>query len=187
MKTFNLPKKLIDKISSDGEHTSQYTLFPTGLSSKLMEMTFVPFIAGLSAQIKDYYNYYRMEEEIRTGKPINYEYPRGILAVYDSLKNSLIHGSKNRNPVIYALFMGNLGVCHGFRDSGDYFKSQRIKELWENKKPLRKFGRPVEGFCGANFGVKGSIYPNVDFISVDTEKGLLFLIQFKNSLFEIKD
>src|SRR3989339_105931 len=84
----------------------------------------------------------------------------------------------------YTLFQK--GICYGFQDSGDYFKSEHTKRIYENKIPIIKNQSIENGLQRFRVGVTNFLYPYSDLIEVDTKKGVLYCIQLKESIEIIK-
>jgi len=174
MDEFMPSQRILEEICSDLTPIRQYFYIPTALSKRKMEETCRGITCAVSNQIAEYYKWgVDIIENMETQK---------MVLIFDALLNSIFHGSKNVDPVSYGLFIGDKGVCHGFRDSGDYFKSEEIKRLFENKIPLTEFGIAEPGISGHSYGVRGYIYGYSDFIEVDTSKGVLYCVQLKKSL-----
>lgn len=152
-----------------------YTQFPAYTSFAQFEYTLCSFIAGLSSQIA---------ENFKWG-PDPHKYLNGqrMMLVVDGLRNAMLHGSKNKSPVEYGLFMGDLGVCHGFRDAGNYFKSEKIKNIFENKTQITNFTESQDDdYETCHIGVNKNIYPHSDIIEVDNNAGILYCVQLKERL-----
>ncbi len=100
--------------------------------------------------------------------------------VIEPLKNAMSHGAKPGDPIVIGIFLGDDGVCLGFWDGGDYFKSEETKKLFESRKKPEQRGKKT-CVSGSHLGV-GWIYHYTDIIEVDTETGILYLAQLKKNL-----
>jgi len=181
MDEFMPSRRVLEKICSNSTPVRNYTYFPTNFNPDEMYKTFNPFIAGLIHQIAEHYQWdVNLMENMNT---------QAIVLVVDALSNAVVHGSKNRNPVIMGLFMGENGVCYGFRDSGDFFKSEKTKHILENKLNIEEFDKSAlaSEFECCNLGFKASIYPNVDDIEIDTKKGVFYCVQLKDGCLSAKN
>lgn len=74
-------------------------------------------------------------------------------------------------------FFGSKGVCYGFNDGGNFFKKPEIKNQLENKISFEEFDKNPRGDC-CNVGFD-LIYRDSDFIEVDSNKGILYLVQLR--------
>ena len=176
--TFFRPSQKVLETICDGELYSQYITIPLeGQSNKTLEEGLTSFLNGLLYQIASHYRWNkvgkRLDTEMNTQK---------IVIVWEAMTNAIAHGSKRKDPVTIGLFLGNKGACYGFKDSGDYFKRDEIKEIYENKQPIQNFGEAIEGLSGCHAGVNCYIFKNSDLIEVDTLEGVLYCVQLKSSL-----
>lgn len=176
MEYFMPSEKIIKKIQGNFPLIKQYTSFPLKLNPRVAEETIRTFLTGIMHQVAEYYRW-----ELDIGKNMD---SQKLLVISEAINNGIIHGSKNKDFMDFGLFLGTKGVCYGFRDKGNYFKDEKIKEKWENKIALTEFGKGLEGFgnYGCKVGVNEIIYECSDIIEVDTEKGILYCVQFKKSL-----
>jgi hypothetical protein len=92
----------------------------------------------------------------------------------EGIKNAIAHGPKEKEFFEYGLFLGDEGICQGFRDFGDYFKSEEIKKIWENK--ISRESTNKSSFSGKGIGNE-AMYELSDLIEVDIEKGILYCTQ----------
>ncbi|GAI37326.1 unnamed protein product, partial [marine sediment metagenome] len=131
-------------------------------------------VSGLLYQIAEYYRW-----ALDITKNMNTQKVGEVFG--ESLTNAISHGSGNRYPVFYGLFMGDKGVCYGFQDRGDFFKRKDIKEKFENKEHPEEFNKGLEGLSGGKYGID-VIFNSSDIIEVDIGEGILYCVQFKKSL-----
>lgn len=170
--------RVLEEICGDREElVFHYIEIPSGLSNKQIERTLRSILVGTIYQVAENFKWgLDVRGQMRTKK---------LLIVNEALKNAVVHGSRNQSSVQYGLFLGDLGVCYGFRDGGDYFRSEEVKRLFESKTPVTRFQRPTEEFLrlsGWGAGVNKHIYPYSDIIEVDTGEGVLYCVQYKRSL-----
>lgn len=170
---FRPSQKILDDICSDSNLLVQYIHIPTELSPENKDL----LMRGLySATVHYIAEVYKWGVDV-----LNNMKTENIQIVAHALENAIFHGSKNLDPVVFGLFLGDKGVCYGFKDSGDYFRSEEIKRLFESKSRLKEFGRSEEHWAGGRVGVS-VIYDATDIIEVDIVKGILYCVQLKDSL-----
>lgn len=99
---------------------------------------------------------------------------------YEAVKNSFAHGKLDFDKILIGHYIGDLGVCFGFYDGGDYFKNENIKNQYENKIPVKNFNKNPRISCRGN-GTK-RIFKFSDFIEVDSKKGILYIGKYKRSI-----
>ena len=117
--------------------------------------------------IEDYYRFH-------LGKKFESLHPMVLHVIREAIQNSQQHRLRCDSPIVYCLFIGEKGVCHGFHDGGEYFKRDEIKRIFETKTPLREFDQRVPS---RRIGVRDYIYPYSDVIEVDTNAGVLYCAQ----------
>jgi len=169
-------RRILEKICNETNPNPirQYTYFPTNFIPGKMHETINPFILGLIHQVAEHYSWeINLMENMDT---------QAIVLVADALSNAVVHGSKNVDPIIMGLFMGEKGVCYGFRDSGDFFKSEETKKIIENRVRMENFDNSslASDFECCNLGFNLNIYSNADYLEVDTEKGIFYCVQLKD-------
>src|SRR3989339_176609 len=152
-------KRILETICDEEIPITTYTLFQKGMKKEQEEKLMKSFLTGLIYQIAENYNYSAKINQIDTGKI---------------------------EPIKFGLFMGSKGICYGFQDSGDYFKSEHTKRIYENKIPIIKNQSIENGLQRFRVGVTNFLYPYSDLIEVDTKKGVLYCIQLKESIEIIK-
>lgn len=170
--------RVLEEICGDREELIFYhTRIPSGLSQRQIEATLTLILVGAMNQIAENFGW---------GLGIqNRMNAQRVIVVWEALKNAIVYGSRNQAPVYYGLFLGDKGVCHGFKDEGDYFKSEDVKRRFENKDTITEFQQVPEefsGFSGYRAGVNHHIYPYSDIIEVDTGEGVLYCVQYRRSL-----
>lgn len=165
-------KNVLEKICSEGENL--LISYETYINSQEGSPDPV-FAAGLFSKICAFY---RIElSEINESRLS----VQKVYNVYgEASKNCINHGSKTEEFSI-GLFLGDLGVCYGFKDKGDYFKSEKIKHQYENKIKITEFNSNFFGET-CHYGINDHIFPNSDLIEVDVEKGILYCVQFKENI-----
>ena len=171
-------KRILETICDEEIPITTYTLFQKGMKKEQEEKLMKSFLTGLIYQIAENYNYSAKINQIDTGK---------ILSVpMEAIRNCYSHNPEQIEPIKFGLFMGSKGICYGFQDSGDYFKSQHTKRIYENKIPIIKNQSIENGLQRFRVGVTNFLYPYSDLIEVDTKKGVLYCIQLKESIEIIK-
>ena len=171
-------KRILETICDEEIPITTYILFQTGRKKEQEEKLMRSFLTGLIYQIMDNYNCITKINQIDTGK---------ILSVpIEAIKNCFSHNPKQIEPIKFGLFMGSKGICYGFQDSGNYFKSKNTKKIYEHKIPIIKNQSIENGNQRFRVGVTNFIYPYSDLIEVDTKKGILYCVQLKESIGMIK-
>jgi hypothetical protein len=164
MELFMPGKRILEAICWDDSAQRQYVTFPANAG----EVILVSYLDNVRMQVEWLYrHWFKVEFDKINGQK--------ILVPWEALHNSWVHGSKDGNPFTYGFFAAKKGVCHGFKDGGGYFKNKKVKLVYENKVPLKKFDKSVDGH---RIGVNYYIYPNSDIIEVDTSSGVLYCAQF---------
>lgn len=174
MELFKPSKRILETICADNKLITQYTVFPPNSSEEALEDTIRTGVSGLIYQVAEYY---RWSLDIR--KNMNTQRFGEVFG--EALTNAISHGSKNKYLVFYGLFMGDKGVCHGFKDRGYFFRREDIKRKFESKEHPKEFNKGLEGFSGGKYGID-LIFDSSDIIEVDTKKGVLYCVQFKENL-----
>jgi hypothetical protein len=175
MELFKPSKKVLETICGRQTPTILYEIYPRPKTSLMREKQTHLFVSGLSAKLCEFY---RINLNDETRKQL------GIQQVWEvsgeMLKNCFDHGPKNKD-IFFGLFLGNKGICYGFQDGGDYFKSDKIKYQYENKIEITDFDRStLRANCQS--GVNDFIYHFADRIEVDAEKGILYCVQLKETI-----
>ncbi len=142
------------------------------------------FMSGVLEEIFVFYKYPFSQTINMPPEKVDYQKVGEVIG--DALENGLVHGG--REKVVLGLFLGKKGACYGFQDFGDYFKRDEVKRAWENKdlgfvlKNCR-IGDFHVGQAGSGFkiGVGEYIFPNSDRIFVDTNEGILYCVQMRES------
>ena len=168
MGSFDLSDEVIDFISTQEDNIGKYN-FNLFRSKNLgiQESLFRALSSGVLSTIS---NFYFLESYD------NFNFKRFSKIYVEGIKNSLQHGSLDSPFVTYSLFLGDRGLCHGFWDSGNYFKSTDVKNLWENKIPIKSTKKNPSGLGNP------MIYNASDLIFVNAEKGILYCAQSHENL-----
>lgn len=176
---FRPSKKILEQICKDEEDLETiYYIVPYRDGTERIKVSLDDMICstitGLSYIVA---SYYRWALDIQANMDTQ---SMGML-ILEPLRNALDHGSKEGDAVTIGLFLGPEGICLGFKDQGDYFKSEEIKTLFESRTLPEKRGEKQSYLSGAGLGV-GITYKSADIIEVDTEKGILYCVKFKKNL-----
>jgi hypothetical protein len=132
--------------------------------------------AGVFESIREYYHINHKEEN---RKRLAVQLVWNVFG--EATKNCIEHSLKGREVFTIGFYFGVGGVCYGFNDNGNYFKNDEIKSQYENKLRINKFDKnTLENNCQS--GVNQYIYPYSDLIEVDSKKGILYCVQFKESI-----
>jgi hypothetical protein len=180
MLDFMPSQRILEEICGEVSPKVQYTVFPadpdfpSDSSKERWEETLRHFTTGLIYQIAD--NFMWAVEPVKKMKT------QKIGLAPEAIQNALAYSPINTEPIVYGLFMGPKGVCHGFKDGGDFFRSEAVKEMFENKVWIKEFDEAIKGVSGWRIGVNRHIYPFSDIIEVDTKEGILYCVQLKSSL-----
>lgn len=95
-----------------------------------------------------------------------------IMFIKEALKNVNDHG---RMPLSLKVFLTPSRMVTGFRDSGDFYKDEKVKEKIESRKEFpQKPQRIKEGRKLCSLGIS-EMYQMSDLIYVDTLTGTLYL------------
>jgi hypothetical protein len=129
--------------------------------------------SGLFSRIQEYYKIGLEPKRLSIQKVWN--------VFGEAAKNSVDHSLSGKEIFTIGYYFGDKGVCYGFNDGGDYFKNEKIKHQYENKIRITEFDQSTLEDC-SQVGVNSHIYPYSDKIEVDSEKGILYCVQLKNSI-----
>lgn len=165
MDLFKPSGKILEKICENKKKlVHNYLVIPRKFSDKSTEDLVRAYNPALGNFVGEFYNLglEPMEE---------FDYSQFLDLFREGITNAIAHGSEKTDKVIYGLFLGDKGICQGFRDFGDYFKLKEIKQKWENKIPIPSTKN--SNFSGYGVGDK-IIYSLSDFINIDIEKGILY-------------
>jgi len=169
MKLFMPSKNVLEKICSQGNPLVHYDIYVN------KEKDYSVFITGLFSEIC---NFYRIGLNEVTKSRLSFQ---KVIYVYsEAIKNWVDHAPKE-SDLVAGLFLGDFGVCYGFKDKGNYFKNKKIKYQYENKIEITEFDQNTLKTC-CQSGVNEYLYPNSDIIEVDSKKGVLYCVQFKKNI-----
>jgi hypothetical protein len=173
MELFKPSKKILEMICSDGKSVQRtYEIYPFG-EYKQMDSLLIPYLVGTFDKILEFYELGLDWHKSRLSR-------QGISNVITEIfKNWADHSPES--DFFTGLFLGDKGVCYGFHDGGDFFKSQEIKYQIENKINFDDFNKNPRGSC-CNIGFNEYIFPYSDFIEVDSERGILYCVQLKENI-----
>jgi len=171
MKIFELSDKLIDKENC----FSVYYYLPPKFSKNLESS----LVISASFTLDGYYEINEISEKI--GRQHEH-------LIREMIKNSRWHGgSKDNFPTYFGMFFNKEGFVFGCNDGGDYFKQEDIKEIWENKKELKKFHESDNKDIGYHIGYDYFKY-FLDEIKIDINHGTLYgIVLIKNFLNKLKN
>ena len=157
--------KILEKICEDKEKfVYTYLVIPRKFADEPLEYLVRAYHLALGNFVGSFYNL-----GLEPMEKFNYLQFLGLFR--EGVTNSIAHCPENCSQINYGLFLGDKGILHGFRNFGDYFKSEEIKKLWENKTPVES--TKESNFSGYGAGDK-IIYSLSDFIKVDSKKGILY-------------
>ena len=91
------------------------------------------------------------------------------------IKNAYHHGGGKNHTVEFGIFLVPESTVVGCMDGGDYFTRPEIKQIWEEKIPVRS--RVPQTSAESEFGFNcgnGMIYSLTDAIYVDNGTGTIF-------------
>ena len=121
---FKSSGKILEKICEDKEKfVYTYLVIPRKFSDEPMEYLVRAYHPALGNFVGEFYNL-GCDEPM---KEFNYEEFLGVFR--EGITNSIAHCQKNCSQINYGLFLGDKGILHGFRNFGDYFKSDETKKL----------------------------------------------------------
>ena len=175
MDLFKPSIKILERICQGKRRLSYHKIYPRG-DDRFNEEMVNQFVLNLFPIISAFYsdkNFIRKEKLEQSNQKI-------YNVSGESIKNCYDHGPKNEK-ILFGLFLGDDGVCYGFKDGGDYFKNEKIKNKYENKIEITEFDQNT---LESNFqvGVNEYIFPNSDIIEIDEKKGILYCVQLKENL-----
>lgn len=174
MELFKPSGKILEAICGEKEvPVVIYEIYPR-YDKITNEKSSILFISGLVSKLCEFY---RINLNDETRSKLKSQKIWDVSG--EMLENCFNHGPKNKD-VGFGLFLGEKGTCYGFCDGGDYFKDSKIKEQYENKIEITKFDTSEEN-CQQS-GVNSHIYSFSDMIEVDSEKGILYCVQFKENI-----
>ncbi len=173
MEKYTPSKRILEAICSEENLISQYTTFLRNQPKKLMRRNLTSFSFGIMGQLAFKYNLRDPFENIGY-------YSAPMHLSMELLKNAFGHGAKDRD-IEFGLFLGDLGVCYGVKDGGDYFQSEDTKRIWECKSEIPNTTKGKMELSGFGIGVSHHIFPFSDMIEVDTDKGILYCVYLKSS------
>ncbi|MBR9701700.1 hypothetical protein GOV13_02145 [Candidatus Pacearchaeota archaeon] len=126
-------------------------------------------ISGLASDVVEFYN-------LGLESPIGLFDTQSFMSIFlDGVKNAFTHGPQDFPLIVYGLFLGDKGLCHGFKDFGDYFKSPEVKRQWESKEFIPSTKVKPDG--PYNVGTSNILRTLVDYFEVDNSQGALFCVQ----------
>ena len=173
MKLFMPSKKILETICVKGEKPlTFYGIYPFGSCEEMMNVCYINEV-GIYAKILEFYS----KDETIINERLYYEGVNNVLG--EAFKNWVDHGQEGLN-LMMGLFLGNLGICYGLCDGGDFFKNPEIKNQLENKIPFKVFDDSARGDT-RNKGFNLNIFPYSDLIEVDAKKGVLYCVQLKEN------
>jgi len=176
LELFKPSKKVLEMICLDEKELLRtYEIIPFGTYHQMMES--YPLVErGLFSKIISFYNEEGLALNEESKRRLDYQ---GIHNVTGELfKNWADHSQENSN-IFAGFFFGKKGICYGFKE--EFFKNEYIKNKLENKIPFEEFDKNPRERC-AHSGFNKHIFPCSDFIEVDSEKGVLYCVQFKESI-----
>lgn len=172
MELFKPSKRILEAICDNEKIIYSYEIIPRTSDKRTNEECSILSLTGLVSKIREFY---KIDINDESRKKLDSQKVCDV--TWEALCNCLHHGPEDKD-IWFGLFLGEKGVCYGFHDGGDYFLNEDIKNQYENKKPIKIFGKNTSHQVGVNF----CIYPNSDMIEVDLEKGILYCVQFKRSI-----
>ncbi len=178
MDFFKPSKNVLEMICSEGEmFLASYEVFPFSSQREMHELL-VLYCTGIFEKIIHVYKDEGIALSEEAKRRLNYQ---GINNVIGELFKNWIDHSPEDSTLFTGSFFGLKGVCYGFQDGGEFFKSSEIKKQLENKILFEKFNLSSRG-DNCHSGFNQHIFPDSDFIEVDSEKGILYCVQFKKNL-----
>lgn len=171
MELFKPSKKILEMICKKREKPLiSYEIYLRENLSYNLRGVYNLFFPSLNTRLSEFYRFTQEEEQ---------EYFQYTLQpVEDAFGNCVDHG---KGDISIGIFLGSKGVCYGFLDEGDYFKSKKTKSQFENKIPLINLKPKTEH--NRRTGVNQIIFPCTDFIEVDSEKGILYFVLLNETVF----
>jgi len=164
MNQFLPPKNILEGICKDKKLVYTYFVIPRKFADKPMEDLVRAYHPALGNFVGEFYN-------LGLEPMMEFNYLQFLGIFREGITNAIAHNPENCSQINYGLFLGDKGILHGFRDFGDYFKSKKVKQKWENKIPIPSTRK--SNFSGYGAGDE-IIYSLSDFIKVDSQKGILY-------------
>jgi len=165
---FTPDKEILEEIGWDSKLYSNHAEFSA--SSPQLEEELSNHVDAEIDNIMAFYGDNFNVKNLNTGKISN--------VAWEALKNSWLH-NPSQQSFKYGVFVGSKGICHCFQDNGDYFKKPEVKQQYESKQKVNNFEKA--DFCQGK-GVNNFIFPNSDKIKVDSSEGILYCVQYLDSL-----
>jgi len=166
--TFTPDKELLEEIGWDSKQYSNHAEFSP--KNQKLEDELSNHVDAEVENIRMFYGDNFDVKNLNTGKI------SGV--AWEALKNSWLH-NQSKESFKYGVFTGSKGILHCFQDNGDYFKKPEIKQQYESKHPVTNFEKA--DFCHGK-GVNDFIFPDSDKIKVDSDKGILYCVQYLDNL-----
>ncbi len=175
MDLFKPSEKVCKMISSSGEKIRRtYEAYPFGDPREMLEFTGL-YVVGLLEKLREFYLIGDGENRERLNvNEISH-------VVNELFKNWADHSPEGSN-LYTGLFLGDLGVCYGFQDEGDFFKNPEIKNKLENKILIEDFNKNSREECNHNEGFNEYVFPYTELIEVDSEKGIFYGVQLRENI-----
>jgi len=175
MDLFKPSEKVLDMICSDGKKVlSMYGLYPFGTYDEMMAPSTLHFV-GVHERIVHFYGDDLRGEDSR----LNTQATSDI--VLELFYNWATH-SADGTDFFSGLFLGDLGICHGLKDE-NFFKKPEIKNQLENRILFKEFAKnPRDKGTSCHYGYNYHVFPNSDFIEIDSKKGILYCVQLRKNL-----
>lgn len=178
MELFKPSKKVLEIICDNENPVISYQIYPFGSHKEMQEICSLNE-AGLYEQIINFYRKDGIALNEKSKERLNYEGIYGVIG--EVFKNWVYHSPENLDLSV-GLFFGSKGICYGVCDGGEFFKNPKIKKQLENKINFEEFNsNPREDDC-CQEGFNAYIFPNSDFIEVDSKKGILYCVQLKENI-----
>jgi len=136
------------------------------------------YCSGLFEKIIHFYRDEGIALDEKSKRRLNYQGVYNVIG--ESFKNWVDHAPENSN-LLAGSFFGSKGICYGFQDGGDFFKTPKIKKQLENKVYFKEFDSNSRG-DNCRSGFNQHIFPCSDFIEVDSKKGVLYCVQLKKNI-----
>ena len=173
---FKPSRKILEKICEDKEKlVYTYFVIPRKFADKPMEDLVRAYHPALGNFVGEFYNlgeFVKESPHLEAKLVYQFDYNSFLEVFREGITNSIAHCPENYSQINYGLFLGDKGICQGFR--GDYFKSDEVKKLWESRTPIPS--TRDSNFSGQGQGDK-IIYSLSDFIEVDSQNGILYCLQ----------
>ncbi len=167
--------KILEKICEDKKKfVYTYLVIPRKFADEPMEYLVRAYHPALGNFVGSFYNlgeFVKESPHLESKLIYKFNYRQFLGVFREGTTNAIAHCPENCSQINYGLFLGDKGILHGFRNFGDYFKSEKTKKLWESKTPVQSTRE--SNFSGHGAGDK-IIYSLSDFIKVDSKKGILY-------------